>query len=93
MTWSRTMGPLTSSWSWFTAPPWPTNSTRDGPLSAQDVDRLLPPLLDVLATVHQAGFVHRDIKPANILLDREGRAHPDRFRRRAGCNGRAHHAP
>ena len=46
---------------------------RDGPLSAQDVDRLLPPLLDVLATVHQAGFVHRDIKPANILLDREGR--------------------
>ncbi len=46
---------------------------RDGPLSAQDVDRLLPPLLDVLATVHQAGFVHRDIKPANILLDKEGR--------------------
>ena len=46
---------------------------QDGPLSAQDVDRLLPPLLDVLATVHQAGFVHRDIKPANILLDREGR--------------------
>jgi TPR repeat protein/serine/threonine protein kinase len=46
---------------------------KDGPLSAQDVDRLLPPLLDVLATVHQAGFVHRDIKPANILLDREGR--------------------
>jgi TPR repeat protein len=43
-----------------------------GPLSAQDVDRLLPPLLDVLATVHQAGFVHRDIKPANILLDLEG---------------------
>ncbi|SEP38205.1 TPR repeat [Rhodospirillales bacterium URHD0017] len=46
---------------------------RDGPLSVQDVYRLLPPLLDVLATVHQAGFVHRDIKPANILLDREGR--------------------
>jgi TPR repeat protein len=46
---------------------------QDGPLSAQDVERLLPPLLDVLATVHQAGFVHRDIKPANILLDREGR--------------------
>src|SRR5262249_10229708 len=49
------------------------NLDHDGPLSAQDVDRLLPPLLDVLAAVHQAGFVHRDIKPANILLDREGR--------------------
>jgi TPR repeat protein len=45
---------------------------RDGPLSPQDVNRLLLPLLDVLAAVHQAGFVHRDIKPANILVDREG---------------------
>ena len=47
---------------------------RDGPLSAQEVDRVLRPLLDVLAMVHRAGFVHRDIKPANILLDGEG--HP-----------------
>src|ERR1700730_4508022 len=45
---------------------------RDGPLSPQDVDRLLPLLLDVLAAVHGAGFVHRDIKPENILLDSEG---------------------
>src|SRR5262249_35175376 len=45
---------------------------RDGPLSAQEVDRVLRPLLDVLAMVHGAGFVHRDIKPANILLDGEG---------------------
>jgi TPR repeat protein len=47
---------------------------RDGPLSAEEVDRVLRPLLDVLAMVHRAGFVHRDIKPANILLDGEG--HP-----------------
>jgi TPR repeat protein len=45
---------------------------HDGPLSPQGVNRLLPVLLDVLAAVHQAGFVHRDIKPENILLDREG---------------------
>jgi serine/threonine protein kinase len=45
---------------------------RDSPLSPQDVDRLLPLLLDVLAAVHRAGFVHRDIKPENILLDSEG---------------------
>jgi TPR repeat protein len=46
---------------------------HDGPLSPQEVNRLLPVLLDVLAAVHQAGFVHRDIKPENILLDGEGR--------------------
>lgn len=46
----------------------------DGPLSPQEVNRLLPVLLDVLAAVHQAGFVHRDIKPENILLNGEG--HP-----------------
>jgi TPR repeat protein len=45
---------------------------RDGPLSPQDVNRLLTLLLDVLAAVHGAGFVHRDIKPENILLDSEG---------------------
>lgn len=45
---------------------------RDG-LSPQDVDRLLPLLLDVLAAVHGAGFVHRDIKPENIHIDQMGR--------------------
>ncbi|MBV8191286.1 MAG: SEL1-like repeat protein, partial [Alphaproteobacteria bacterium] len=45
---------------------------HDGQLSPQEVNRLLPVLLDVLSAVHQAGFVHRDIKPENILLDREG---------------------
>jgi len=29
---------------------------------------LLMPLLDGLATVHEAGFLHRDIKPANIVM-------------------------
>ncbi|OQY54453.1 MAG: hypothetical protein DRR08_15165 [Candidatus Parabeggiatoa sp. nov. 2] len=29
---------------------------------------LLPPLLDGLKTVHNAGYLHRDIKPANIYL-------------------------
>src|SRR5262245_52692722 len=47
---------------------------QDGPLSPEEVDRLLPPLLDVLAMVHRMGFVHRDIKPSNILLD--GAGHP-----------------
>jgi formylglycine-generating enzyme required for sulfatase activity/serine/threonine protein kinase len=29
---------------------------------------LLPPLLDGLKTVHEAGYLHRDIKPSNIYL-------------------------
>ena len=45
---------------------------RLGKLGAEDVDRILWPLLDGLEQVHNAGFLHRDIKPANILLDDAG---------------------
>jgi serine/threonine protein kinase len=47
---------------------------REGHLKADEIDRILWPLLDGLERVHTAGFLHRDIKPANILLDAEG--HP-----------------
>jgi peptidoglycan hydrolase-like protein with peptidoglycan-binding domain len=43
-----------------------------GPLMAEEIDRILWPLLDGLEQVHEAGFLHRDIKPANILLDAAG---------------------
>ena len=46
--------------------------TKGGKLSAEEVDRILWPLLDGLEQVHNAGFLHRDIKPANILLDATG---------------------
>src|SRR5476651_609157 len=49
------------------------NRISRGPLPPPMVDRLLPPLLDGLAHVHEAGFLHRDIKPANILIDGESR--------------------
>jgi serine/threonine protein kinase len=45
---------------------------KSGKLSAEEVDRILWPLLDGLEQVHNAGFLHRDIKPANILLDATG---------------------
>ena len=45
---------------------------RNGPLDQAAFERLLPPLLDGLERVHDAGFLHRDIKPANILLDKDG---------------------
>ena len=70
MTWSRTNGTAYIVMELVHGSALDKKLDLYGPLSAQDVDRLLPPLLDVLATVHQAGFVHRDIKPANILLDR-----------------------
>ncbi|MFO1160253.1 MAG: protein kinase [Reyranellaceae bacterium] len=46
--------------------------TRNGRIGAQEIDRILWPLLDGLEQVHGAGFLHRDIKPANILLDAAG---------------------
>jgi serine/threonine protein kinase len=45
---------------------------KNGKLTAEEVDRILWPLLDGLEQVHNAGFLHRDIKPANILLDATG---------------------
>jgi serine/threonine protein kinase/peptidoglycan hydrolase-like protein with peptidoglycan-binding domain len=49
------------------------NRIARGPLPPPVIDRLLPPLLEGLAHVHEAGFLHRDIKPANILVDGENR--------------------
>jgi serine/threonine protein kinase len=43
-----------------------------GPLSPAEVDALMPPLLDGLEKVHEAGYLHRDIKPGNILLNEAG---------------------
>lgn len=34
--------------------------------------KLLVPITDGLAQVHQSGFIHRDIKPANILVRTDG---------------------
>jgi serine/threonine protein kinase len=43
-----------------------------GPLGAEEIEKILWPLLDGLEQVHNAGFLHRDIKPANILLNARG---------------------
>ncbi len=44
-----------------------------GPLTADQVRALAPPLLGALAAAHRQGVVHRDIKPANVLFDMYGR--------------------
>ncbi|HUR94899.1 MAG TPA: serine/threonine-protein kinase [Gemmatimonadales bacterium] len=45
---------------------------RDGPLTLDQVLRLLREALSALAHAHGSGLVHRDIKPENILIDPTG---------------------
>jgi len=42
-------------------------------LSEADVLRVMIPILEGLAVVHEAGILHRDVKPANIYLRTDGR--------------------
>jgi hypothetical protein len=41
-------------------------------LSETDVLRVMVPILEGLAVVHEAGILHRDVKPANIYLRSDG---------------------
>ncbi|HMV69441.1 MAG TPA: serine/threonine-protein kinase, partial [Myxococcota bacterium] len=40
----------------------------EGPLSGDDVARLLAPVCDAVASLHQRGVVHRDIKSSNLMF-------------------------
>ena len=42
------------------------------PLTEQEVNSILPQILDALKTVHDAGIWHLDLKPANIMIDKSG---------------------
>ena len=48
---------------------------RDGPLSVDQLLRLLREALSALAHAHGFGLVHRDIKPENLLIARDGSLH------------------
>lgn len=42
------------------------------PLTEEEVNKLLPQILDALKTIHDNGLQHLDLKPANIMVDKEG---------------------
>jgi serine/threonine-protein kinase len=42
------------------------------PMSENEIQKLLPQILDALKSVHDAGIWHLDLKPANIMLDKAG---------------------
>ena len=45
---------------------------RRGAVPAHELGPLVVPVLDALATLHDAGVVHRDLKPENVFLVRDG---------------------
>ncbi|MFI5659210.1 serine/threonine-protein kinase [Streptomyces sp. NPDC051684] len=45
---------------------------EDGPLSADEVERIGLSLAGALRQVHAGGVLHRDIKPGNVLIERVG---------------------
>jgi serine/threonine protein kinase len=45
---------------------------RERTLPEAEINKILMPLLDGLAEVHEAGFLHRDIKPSNIFVQEDG---------------------
>ncbi|MGT2829186.1 Stk1 family PASTA domain-containing Ser/Thr kinase [Streptococcus hillyeri] len=45
-----------------------------GPLSNEEVIRIMRQVLSAMTLAHQKGIIHRDLKPQNVLLTRDGRA-------------------
>ncbi len=51
---------------------WDYAATQRGIIPADQLIAWMVPVLDALATFHEAGIIHRDLKPANVFLVKEG---------------------
>lgn len=45
---------------------------RSGPMSWQELSRIMAPVILTLARLHKAGVIHRDVSPDNIFLKNNG---------------------
>jgi uncharacterized protein (TIGR02145 family) len=46
---------------------------RKGKLSDEEINAILPQMLEALSYVHDRNLVHRDVKPSNFMIDNSGR--------------------
>ena len=46
---------------------------QNGPIPADDLLRMVDPILQALGYIHQQGLIHRDISPDNIMVLKNGR--------------------
>lgn len=44
----------------------------DKPMTEDEINQILPQILDSLKSIHDAGIWHLDLKPANIMVDKSG---------------------
>lgn len=44
---------------------------QEGPMSPEEIARILVPVCEAVHAAHQQGLLHRDLKPSNILLDEQ----------------------
>jgi serine/threonine protein kinase len=51
-----------------------TRLASDGPMSLEDVVRVVAHVASGLDALHAGGIVHRDVKPSNVIIDETGSA-------------------
>jgi serine/threonine protein kinase len=59
---------------------------RSGPLNRAELEQLAVDLLEMLASLHEAGKLHTDLNPETVRLDRSGRLHSSKVGTQRGAD-------